>query len=47
LFAFDPKQQAIIILCGNKAVDKLWYEINIPIAEKLYKAHLERQSKID
>lgn len=47
LFAFDPKQQAIIILGGNKAVDKRWYEINIPIAEKLYKAHLERQSKID
>lgn len=47
LFAFDPKQQAVIILGGNKATDKRWYETNIPIAEKLYKAHLERQKKED
>lgn len=47
LFVFDPKQQAVIILGGNKAVDKRWYETNIPIAEKLYKAHLERQKKED
>lgn len=47
LFVFDPKQQAVIILGGNKAVDKRWYETNIPIAEKLYKSHLERQKKED
>lgn len=47
LFVFDPKQQAVIILGGNKAVDKRWYDINIPIAENLYKAHLERQKKED
>lgn len=47
LFAFDPKQQAVIILGGNKAVDKRWYETNIPIAEKLYKAHIERQKEED
>jgi hypothetical protein len=47
LFAFDPKPQAIIILGGNKATDKRWYQTNIPIAEKLYREHLEKQKKSD
>lgn len=44
LFAFDPRKQGVIILGGDKTGDKRWYEKNIPIAEKLYKAHLEKQS---
>ncbi|MBZ0186674.1 MAG: type II toxin-antitoxin system RelE/ParE family toxin, partial [Candidatus Obscuribacterales bacterium] len=40
LFAFDPKQQAVIILGGSKQNDKRWYNTNIPIAEKLFKEHL-------
>jgi len=47
LFAFDPKQQAVIILAGNKQGDKRWYDVNIPIAEKLFADHLERQRKAD
>lgn len=47
LFAFDPKRQAVIILAGNKQGNKRWYEINIPIAEKLFTAHLEKQRKAD
>jgi hypothetical protein len=47
LFVFDPKQQGVIILGGNKAGDKRWYKTNIPIAEKLYAQHLERQKKAD
>lgn len=47
LFAFDPKQQAVIILGGSKQADKRWYEINIPIAEKMYAEHLEAQQKAD
>lgn len=42
LFAFDPRRQAVIILGGNKEVDERWYKINIPKAEKLYFAHLQR-----
>lgn len=45
LFAFDPRKQGVIILGGDKTGDKRWYEKNIPIAEKLYAAHLENQSK--
>jgi hypothetical protein len=47
LFAFDPKQQAVIILGGSKQGDKRWYEEHIPIAETLFFEHLERQQKAD
>ena len=47
LFAFDPKQQAVIILGGSKQADKRWYNTNIPIAEKLFADHLEKQRKAD
>lgn len=47
LFAFDPKQQAVIILGGSKQADKRWYDTNIPIAEKLFSGYLERQRKAD
>ena len=47
LFVFDPKQQAVIMLAGNKQGDKRWYDTNIPIAEKLYSEHLVEQEKID
>ncbi len=47
LFAFDPKQQGVIILGGSKAGDKRWYATNIPIAEKLFSEHLEKQRKAD
>lgn len=47
LFAFDPKQQAVIILGGSKQGDKRWYDINIPIAEKLFSEYLKKQHKAD
>lgn len=47
LFVFDPKQNAVIILAGNKQGDKRWYDVNIPIAEKLYKEYLAEQKKAD
>ena len=40
LYAFDPRRCAILLLGGNKTGDDRWYEINIPIAEKLYQEHL-------
>ncbi len=45
LFAFDPKQQAVVILAGSKEADKRWYDTHIPIAEKLFDEHLEKQRK--
>lgn len=42
LFAFDPRRNAILLLGGNKASDKRWYQENIPVADKRFRRHLER-----
>ncbi len=47
LFAFDPKQKAVIILGGSKQADKRWYDVKIPLAEKLFFEYLERQRNED
>lgn len=40
LYAFDPKQQAILLLCGDKSRNKHWYTKNVPIADKIYQEYL-------
>jgi hypothetical protein len=47
LFAFDYKRQAVIILGGIKSVNKRWYDDHIPIAERLFNQHVEREKKKD
>ncbi len=47
LFAFDYKKQAVILLGGDKGGDKRWYETNIPIAEKLFNQHVQKERKAD
>jgi hypothetical protein len=43
LFIFDPRRQAILLLGGDKAGRwKIWYDKNIPIAERRYEHWLER-----
>lgn len=44
LFAFDPQRQAVLLIGGNKRGDKRWYEVNIPIADRLDKEYLEETS---
>jgi hypothetical protein len=40
LYAFDPTRTAIVILGGDKTGDDRWYEVNVPIADRRYDAHL-------
>lgn len=41
LFAFDPEQQAFVLVAGDKARNwRGWYEQAIPLAEKRYAQHL-------
>lgn len=41
LFAFDPMRRAVLLVAGDKAGNwQGWYDTNIPIAEKRYRAHL-------
>jgi hypothetical protein len=42
LYAFDPRRTAILLLGGTKKGDNRWYEVNVPLAEKLYTAHLKQ-----
>ena len=45
LYAFDPRRVAILLIGGNKTGDDLWYEKVIPIADRLYKEHINTLKK--
>ena len=45
LYAFDPHRSAILLIGGDKTGHDRWYEINIPIADRLYNDHLEQLRK--
>ena len=42
LYAFDPRRSAILLIGGDKTGDGRWYEVNVPIADRLYDEHLEQ-----
>ncbi len=42
LFAFDPEREAILLIGGNKASDKKWYQRMIPQAETIFANHLKK-----
>jgi hypothetical protein len=41
LYAFDPSRTAILLLGGSEVGDDRWYEIHVPIADRLYDEHLQ------
>lgn len=41
LYAFDPRRSAILLLGGDKTGDDRWYREQVPVADRLYQAHLE------
>ncbi|MFF6573288.1 type II toxin-antitoxin system RelE/ParE family toxin, partial [Pseudomonas aeruginosa] len=42
LYAFDPRRSAILLIGGDKTGDDRWYELNVPIADRLYDEHLHQ-----
>ncbi len=40
LYAFDPRRTAILLIGGEKAGDDRWYDVFIPVADRLYDEHL-------
>ena len=42
LYAFDPRRSVILLIGGDKTGEKRWYEIHIPIADRLYDEHLKQ-----
>lgn len=45
LFAFDPRRNAILLIGGDKTGDGRWYDVHVPVADRLYDAHLTELSK--
>jgi len=45
LYAFDPRRSAILLIGGDKTGDKRWYDQYVPVADRLYDAHLEALEK--
>ena len=45
LYAFNPKRNAILLVGGDKTGNERWYEVNVPIADRLYDEHLEELKK--
>jgi hypothetical protein len=40
LYAFDPRRMAILLMGGDKTGDDRWYDVHVPIADRLYDEHL-------
>ena len=45
LYAFNPLRTAILLIGGAKGRDDRWYEVNVPIADRLYDVHLKELRK--
>ena len=45
LYAFDARRSAILLLGGDKTGDDRWYREQVPVADRLYQAHLEALRK--
>jgi hypothetical protein len=40
LYAFDPRRTAILLIGGNKKGNTRWYDVYVPIADKLYEEYI-------
>lgn len=45
LYAFDPRRVALLLLGGDKTGNDYWYKTFVPVAEKIFDAHLEQLNK--
>ena len=45
LYAFDPRRSAILLIGGDTTGDDRWYDVHLPIADRLYDKHLEQLRK--
>jgi hypothetical protein len=45
LYAFDPRRMVLLLIGGDKTGDQRWYEVNVPIADRLYDDHLNQLNR--
>jgi hypothetical protein len=41
LYAFDPLRTGILLIGGDKTGDDRWYEKFVPVADRLFRQHLQ------
>jgi len=44
-YAFDPRRMALLLIGGDKTGDDRFYEIFVPVADRLYDEHLDTLAK--
>jgi hypothetical protein len=44
-YAFDPRRIALLLIGGDKTGDDSWYDVFVPVADRLYDEHLEQLRK--
>ena len=50
LYAFDPRRTAVLLIGGVKTGDERWYQVFVPVADRLYDeyiAELKKEGLID
>jgi hypothetical protein len=50
LYAFDPRRVALLLVGGDKTGDHRWYDVFVPVADRIYSAHiaaLKRETRRD
>ena len=40
LYAFDSRRTAILPVAGDKTGDGRWYEVHVPLADRLFERHM-------
>jgi hypothetical protein len=45
LYGFDPRRQAVLLLGGDKTGQDRWYEIYVPIADRIFNNYLNDMEK--
>jgi hypothetical protein len=46
LYAFDPRRTAILLIGGDKTGLDRWYDVHIPVADRLYDEHLRQIERL-
>jgi len=45
LYAFDPQRNAVLLVGGDKTGVNRWYEIFVPLADRIYEQYLSEIEK--
>ena len=45
LYAFDPERSAVLLIGGDKTGNNRWYEIFVPLADRIFTQYLKESKK--